>query len=395
MVRVRTRIGGSPTDGRIHRSDFNQYLGPEAVTSKTGYGRCEDDVGKGKVNPFFVTTLSHNIERLTGTLRTGTPPYHTDFSCEGKIPTAYLHKTAAHLPIPTLPTASAGITSVMARTNPSRSSVSLPSFIGELKDLPRMVRTVGDLGRRLRRSGYRPGSNGATRANDLASLYLSGQFGVSPLAGDLAKLALLPLEVERRFDEIRRMQRRGGLSRKRTIASGVVTGGTQNVPVHSTWVGIACRQTVITKYRMWGSVRWTVPYIPALGGPRDFEAVRRVLRAVSGLNGVGMVETAWQLMPWSWLVDWFGNVDEYLGAHNGAIPGTASMGCVMTQIETTETYTRLPGNNAVKGGGATFTRIDKMRVASSPSVLPEFTLPFFTGRQMSILGALAIQRFRG
>lgn len=395
MVRVRTRPGSSPTDGTIYRSDFNQTQGPNSVTSKTGYAKCEDDVGKGKVNPFFVTKIDHQISRLVGTLRVGTPPYHTDFVCNGKIPTAYLNKTAAHLPIPTLPTASAGITSVMARTNPSRSTVSVPAFIGELKDIPRMVQSLGDLGRRLQASGYRPGGRGATRANDLANLYLTGQFGISPLAGDLAKLCLLPLEVERRFDEIRRMQRRGGLSRKRTIASGVVTGGVQNDPVHSLWVGIACRKTVITRYKMWGSVRWSVPYIPALGGPRDFEALRTVTRAVSGLNGIGMVEAAWQLMPWSWLVDWFGNVDEYISAHNHAIPGTATMGCVMTQYHTTETYTRLPGNSAIKGGDATFTRIDKMRVASSPSSLPEFTLPFFTGRQMSILGALAVQRFRG
>jgi len=230
----------------------------------------------------------------------------------------------------------------------------------------------------------------------LADAYLGNAFGYSPMAADMARMIMFPLLVQQRLDELRRMNKNGGLSRKRTIVSGVVTGGSPNVPVHSLWVGIACRQTIITNYKMWGSVRWTLPQIPEFSGsPRDFEDMRRVMRAFSGLNGVGAIQTAWNLMPWTWLTDWFIDVDAYLGAHNHAIPAAASMTCVMSQTRTTETFTRLPGNNTITGGNASFTRVDKQRVASSPSAIPNVTLPIISARQTSILGALAIQRYRG
>ena len=101
----------------------------------------------------------------------------------------------------------------------------------------------------------------------------------------------------------------------------------------------------------------------------------------------------WDAIPWTWLVGWFTNVDEYLLAHDNRIPLTHSTPCIMTKRFSRWDSLRIPGNAPlVKGGDGAFIRQTKERVVNGGTVTA--TMGFLSRRQLSILAALHIQRRR-
>jgi len=103
----------------------------------------------------------------------------------------------------------------------------------------------------------------------------------------------------------------------------------------------------------------------------------------------------WQLMPWSWLIDWFSNTGEFLDAHRNSVPAEPSLVNVMTTIRSVDKLVRIPGpldNPLISGGNATYTTTTKARGQSGAVLTAD--IPHLSGRQLSILGALGLQRLR-
>nr|UJQ85181.1 MAG: putative maturation protein [Leviviridae sp.] len=349
---------------------------------------CEDDVGFAGVNPLQIVHTKASISRLNGKTGNG-------IICTNRIPTAYLNKILGHASY-SLPSSSASITEVMARTNPGRASVNGLAIAGELKDLPRLVRQLGNLGLATRRMLNRRPSSRRTMSNErlAADSYLGYTFGVSPMVSDFLKLINMTQSIDSRVNELNNMYKKGGMSRKRTTASGANSDSTSGIFVNSLGgISVIARRQRVTTYRQWSSIKWK-----PTGTIRAFasgsQSQRRYARAIiSGMNGYGAVEAGWQLLPWSWLTDWFGNFGDYLKAHNGAVPVTAVNACTMVHVNTTETYSVTSAPNGISGGGATFVNELKTRVAGAAGL--SVSLPFLSGKQVSILSALAFQRYRG
>jgi hypothetical protein len=279
-----------------------------------------------------------------------------------------------------LPTAGASAAKLAANTNPGRSLVNIPTFLAELKDFPRMIKQVGDV---IRKRG-RPGS-----ASEAASWYLGYQFGIAPLISDLRKLCNFQDAVDQRVDELKRLYSKGGLRRRMRLEEVSTNSSTNGLLVSAFDSGITYRATRSTKAERWGTIRWYPTAMP--NWKTDAEMRRYAQSLIFGLNAQSLASTAWELIPWSWMADWFFGVQNFIEAHNNAVPCVPSRINIMTHYTTSLSFAR--SDSLPYGGGIAEVKLEsKARIQSGVSL--NTNLPFLNGKQLSILGALAITRFR-
>lgn len=280
-----------------------------------------------------------------------------------------------------LPSAGASTTKLLATTNPGRAEVSLPVFIAEMRDLPHAIKSIKTIGDLLKK-GKPP------RIRDSAGQILSWEFGWRPLLDDLRKITQLSDHVAERSKEIERLYSKGGLKRRLKLITDSAHEEVSNLPIESRLgTVIRVREERHTFVTRWGTVRWLPTSLP----PKSSNDVRRLaMKAVWGLSL--QAEDVWNILPWTWLIDWSSNVGEYLGAHSNRVPAKATGVNIMTQTLTNINWTRLSTNWA-KGGEGVATFETKERVQSASTI--DAHLPFLNSRRLSILGSLAITRFRG
>lgn len=271
-------------------------------------------------------------------------------------------------------------TELAKRSNPSRPEVQLPVSFVELRELPSLIRHAG---RQLRPNG-RP----RNVPRNLAEANLVWQFGWAPLIGDVGKLLQFSDLVDKRVEELKKLTTSTGLRRRIKLGQGVQSDVVPNYTVQSVNTVVTARKERSTSYLQWGTIRWKSN---DLLGASDAKLKKYARKALLGLgtDPSSILSTAWELLPWSWLIDYFANVGDYLQAHNNSVPATPSGICVMTTKNTTCTLTPNP-HSWVKGGDAVTSYITKERDVRGAALAAK--LPFLSGRQMSILGSLAIVR---
>ena len=136
----------------------------------------------------------------------------------------------------------------------------------------------------------------------------------------------------------------------------------------------------------WASVEWRPKDLPPTASrhPTDLE----VLRATFGLDVT--LATIWEALPWSWLIDYFTTMGDYLGAHRNTVPASYDRICVMQHQRTESVYTMNSSTFGGTWGGATEVYEFKRRTRHSNLLLPTAYLPMLGLGQLSILGSLAI-----
>lgn len=262
--------------------------------------------------------------------------------------------------------------------------------IGKLKFLLSDLKKLGQ--------DFRP-----RNAREFANHQLAVQMGWQPLISDIRKMMDFHSKVDKRILALDALLNNGGLHR--TVGKGrpasktrkaitpmwsdVVT--TQNTLTIESGLGllIQVRADKITRTEKWGSVRW-IPTNPPSTRYSNQDLTRLARSLVFGLNL--NTKAIWDAIPWTWLIDWFTNAGDYLDATNNQVPCVPSLPCVMTHTEHTESWTRIDGNKTIDGGSGTRRYEQKHRSINAASL--SASIPFLSGRQLSILGALAIQRLR-
>jgi hypothetical protein len=254
---------------------------------------------------------------------------------------------------------------------------------------------IRDLGR-LRIQGRNVLTRGPQRVHPklIANHYLSYEMGWKPLISDLRKLLSFQSLVDKKMRELQNLYSNGGIQRRVRLPDwkGSTHDEDSSVVVESALgVLIRCKRLKSTTIERWGTVRWTPSSLPdARFSQTDLQRLARDL--TFGMKGIS-AKQVWDAIPWTWLVGWFTNVDDFLQAHDNRIPLNHSVPCVMTRTVTRDQFTRLPGQNLdFTGGYGTTTLETKERVSSTGTLAA--SLPFINGRMFSILGALAIQRKR-
>lgn len=369
-----------------------------------GSSRCVDEID-GTHNDHMLAITHTNVgavyERCNGRSSQSMTFYR---EMKDYVPEFYraAGNAPAHAVVSSMSTAIAS-TAALARTNPSRPEVSLPVTIAELKDLPGMVRDMG-------RDIIRHKAIKRNYHNKVGNWYMAGIYGLAPMLSDASKLFDLQSKISKRSDELHRLYSNQGLKRRITLTEGSVKSAKSTVTVESTIGTIYCRHQSVTEWKQWATVRWLPTSLPR-PSDKDDPRYRKLARNV--LLGLGQdfgrvnwrnakarndfwsdAADAWELLPWSWAIDWFSNVGDYLAAHRNTIPAQSSRLNIMKTTTTSATYTRLPSSSKwTSGGGATLKRQTLERVQGvAPSVSADFQ--FLTGTQMSIVGALVLQRLR-
>jgi hypothetical protein len=409
MTRTRTSSFAWHGGGTKYHKIAGTYVLNSTQAAYSPYVRsiCQDFTGKGSDHPLDIQHIDLsgitplNGVHVSGDHEVGFHDWMPDFN------------TAPPVPIlPSgLPSASVVATATLARSNPSVPVVSMPNFIYELKDLPGMLHDIGRL-KLLRHANHKQfDAVLATRANDpkaYANGFLSYRMGWSPLIGDLRKMLTFQDAINNRIKDLDVLfNQNGGLHR--TVGKELLPGVSKKHPEgrpgswtetltssgtltidSSTSASISVHRDLVTTRKMWGSVRWTNAWTlwPRLCRA-ELEAKARDL--VTGYNVTPKM--IWDAVPWTWLIDWFGNFGDYLNATNNMLALTPSIPNVMLWERTTDSWTRSDSNQDWCSGGYG-TRVVEHKVRSQTTASLSAVMPIFSDDHFATLGALALQRMR-
>lgn len=396
MARPRTRTRNSWSPAGYISDGGAIYLGSSFLTSDEV---CQDAVGsRQQANHFALERLERKCNLMNGHYQYfGISLHVKDFADDvTRLENAgHILDGISYDPI-------GGATRVLARTNPNRTTLNLPVFFYELRELPSLIYDTARLFlsqgalERLTRYEVAGQSHGSGTYEDyvkgISNASLGVQFGWMPLVKDLTALTQLTQSVDKRVDELQGLMRNGGLGRTFQLGR---TNQTRSaiVNLQTALMMMDGVKTKSTRSNTWGSVRWT----PLVKLPKtDREQRRLALRLLTGtsINGVAQLENLWKAFPWSWLFDWCGNMGDFIGAHGNAIPLAYQNLCYMQKIVTTVALVPNSGRpEGVTGGGGTIRRVSLSRTPMTGPALTA-TLPFLNGRQMSILASLVGQRVK-
>lgn len=360
---VHRQAGGS------HGRFTDAPIGP--ATEFTDYvGKVTDIVGSGDNAPFRVDKFSVAGGVITKKYTGYFSSWFNDYTCDF---VQGLYYGIDHLGVNTMGTVEAA-TRGAARTNPSRSSVDMPSELLQLHQLPDIIRQAGQ--NELGRVG---GAN------------LGYQFGVAPIISDAVALADIQHLIAARADELLRAERQGGI--RRTVV--VDAGSAQEF--RNTFLqtdGLFIRENVSwwTGETVKVHSRW-VPdgsYAPLTQSNREYVLMRRALRAVTGGTIDGA--TAWELMPWSWLVDYFAHVGEYFNASRNIVGLVLNDVAVMRHTVTRVEFGGITGSDF---GFSSFSGRWETKTRKTSFVAPTLSsASFLSANQTGIVASLAAARLR-
>jgi len=271
---------------------------------------------------------------------------------------------------------------ILSKTNPSVPHVSVPTFVGELKDLPGLVKGYGD-----------------TLLKSAANGYLSWRWAIKPMISDLRKLYSFMKAVDDRI--IMLMKLRAGETLRKRCSLGTTDGPIDSPATYfmeSRLEGGLDATAYATKHsKAWGSCSWKLlpdSVLPTLGYGKISELAKEL---TFGFTSHELLAAAWELTPWSWLADWFGNTGDIIAATNNSVGCTWKDICYMRSTITDVVVENWTGDPwmlaAIRGQSCIVQWRRKERYVCFPAVpFPFPQLPILTNGQWSILAALAAQR---
>lgn len=280
------------------------------------------------------------------------------------------------------------------RFKPGKPGANLAQFIGELKDLPRMLKTSAQ--------GFKDAYNANPKlfgSRQIGNQWLNQNFGWLPFIQDLRSFYKTYKNLDRAIAQIKRdngkwIKREGffdGNEDFEVISVDETYHG--HYPTLNTYFysGSPYGRLQLNKkvtYRTWFSGRFRY-WIP------DIESPNWSKRAVANLFGASINPALiWELTPWSWLIDWVSNVGDVLSnLHDETVDNLAAkyayvMGTHITTLDYCSTMYLWNGNVTATWS---FSMEKKARCKANPF---GFSLqPInFSARQLSILAALGLSR---
>jgi len=316
--------------------------------------------------------------------------------------------------------------STLAKSNPNYARQLMPAFWAELKELPSLIRSFGRdhlkkvrdyvTGDRFNRFGERIPSyvdpkkgypqgvslgdfGGLSR--EVAERWLQWKWGIRPMISDLWKLFHTVKAAQTRLREIDSLLQSGKSSHRVTLGSD-----TSSTTLSSTIIwSVGCtvqsgqRQQTTTR-KTWGVGRYSMT------GPDATRAARwlsqqdgrrgqlaRVAQILQGYRPEQLTLSMWELLPWSWFIDWFFNIQELLQRTSNVLPVTSDS-VVLCRTTRTLLIGSPYANAPVRLGGLLrLERLTKVRSIGVVGVpLTVSVTPFFTGDNWVTLGSLAIAK---
>lgn len=254
------------------------------------------EVGLTPASDFFLDRIARHPSRMSG---------HT--SNRGRNTVDFWTTTVSAL-VPALPIPSSAAIlrqrrdfthKLLAKTNPLTPEVSVPVMIAELVEVATLFKLAA-----------------GTFLSQVSGNYLNIQFGWKPFLSDLKALASITELVEKRAKQIASLGKQGGLRTRAFIHSEVVTNSLEPTGAIQSLTDGTIRGPIrrYTRYSVHGTCRWGFR-----GDPPDLtklELFNRAAREVLDLE-IPDPATVWEMIPFSWLIDYFVDVNSWLSASEG------------------------------------------------------------------------------
>lgn len=206
-----------------------------------------------------------------------------------------------------VPDINMSVAKLRARTNPSKPDIDLPVFILELRDVPHTLKFLYE--------------KGASFARKAANGNLAYQFGVKPLVSDLLTLFDLSARIEARKKSLVKMAGFEGMRRRIHLDNRSFSYDPYIIGSFSG--GYYGRIQAEADSRVWGVQRYYAT--PSTLSMLSYENIdTTALRLTLGLNP--SLSQVWELLPWSWLIDYFSNIGDLVAAQRNyldMVPGTS------------------------------------------------------------------------
>ena len=310
-----------------------------------------------------------------------------------------------------LPYAAAG----WHKFKPGKAKASLGVFLGELRDMPGMLKEAltrftgtwkyiqpnpfRPKGRKTSKLVHtKPGSFFPSSPVGAARDYLSYQFGWLPFVKDVLDFIQLSQEVEDLLRKLKennnRWRRRGGdmVNKSETTQfwSGTDWGclyPTLPTPCYRAAPTYIKRTKVNQHVWFSGCYRYYIPELESSRIPYN------TIRKLAGLSFTP--DVFWNLIPWSWLVDWTQSVGKTIGFLNdGAAENLATKYAYVMGTWRTETQHSVSASFGRGGTVSLETTVSSTMKGRLPAHPFGFALPpdSLNLRQLSILGALGVSR---
>lgn len=280
-------------------------------------------------------------------------------------------------------------TTAIARVLPTNPVAGLATFIGEMREgIPSLVGSDFFRSRSL-------------RAKNAGSEYLNVEFGWKPLVSDVQRFGhavknsheLLDQYARGSGSKIKRSYKLQFPDEVSVINSEEYPSPLLDGPIYRS--GGSMTTTTVKKRKLWFEGCFTYYLAPLTGSWRS----KGWLQRASFLSGGRFSpETLWDIAPWSWGADWFGNVGDVLHnvnafSHDGLV---MRYGYVMetTSVKVTHVLTGVSYGNSVGPFSLTqsFETSVKKRVGATPLGFGFNMLTGLTARQGAIIAALGLSR---
>nr|UJQ85041.1 MAG: hypothetical protein 1 [Leviviridae sp.] len=345
--------------------------------------QCDDDNGPGDNSVLTITRTTRSGGLINGIEKSNLTGYiWNDYPC-GYMSDPY---TTSHLSISGQPANSTLAAQVAARTQPDRSSMVSLEYLSDLQDVGGMVKNklhnkLRDLYKKI------PHFNGLKR---LAKLNLLYQFGIVPLISDIETLLKFQELVDARTKELDRLYNGPrGLRRTLSLWSGSNQSIVSSATIQSQGVSLHARVSKTTTVNIKGHIRWRCNYPLKMSEKALRSKAKKVILGYS-LTPSNLYE----LMPWSWFVDYFTNLGLIVKGANNLFEYNHNAVRIM---EHKRTYCS-SSNHDTEGLGANIiictpfsvTNETKTRRLASPSIIARDAI--LTESQLSILGSLSVLR---
>lgn len=344
-----------------------RQISSQSTVDETGYGDC----GQFDMNRW-------SVDGSCGKINTPNGGYYSAYMVDYQADILLSNGNFPHLSVGGIPIDVEAATAAAARTNPSRPYVDVVQNVLELGDVVRLIKHRGD---GIVADAMHYGFPGRWAWKTAARTNLLYRFGIAPLVGDLVKLCNFNDQLARRVAILQKLQTPKGY--RKTVDIGTYSATSKvSKPCQSNYVTVNRVFEGNTVVKVKAHCRWKpVGDLTPLQSPASMRALAR--KAVLGLT-VDQ-SSAWELLPWSWLIDYASNVGQYFAAQRNIVPAQLTGVHVMRHTRTTWTC---PGQYPMTG--INFERETKSRKASFVAPVAHFEV--LNSKQMGILASLMITR---
>lgn len=387
-------------EGRTKTGYLWVYLGP-TTTNRTArdnvLGYCDDTVGnRDGDNALTLRKVNSTVAVFDGA------EWYVPASGPPRLSSSYTHcpsywqpapkSGVAKYPNPTESDLLALAPQIVAKTNPSAPHIGTPQFVGELRDIPGGISGLAGFAK-IRNIPATVRNWGQMLIQLAANGYISWRWAVRPMISDIDKMLSFRAAVEKRFKELDSLVE-GNEIRKRCYLGTQQELLTENVTLESQRATCYAYRDTLYRKREWATVRWRMNEITSESWIRRdrrdlYDHARNVCR---GFTSQEALSTLWELLPWSWFYDWFGNVGQVIAATNNSTGTYPVSICLMRRIDTWSIYRVKTKSSWLNiSTEPEESEITKRRwiVPLVGYTIPTFALPTLGWRQWSILASLA------